>query len=90
MSVHSSTHITHEDSVEILSVNKKHGTEAGFSERYAGMREYAHKKFVPAIQRAKADDDKQEEFTSVASNLGIAGWILTELALRVSDLADRR
>ena len=90
MSAHSSTQITHEDSVAILSVSKKNITEAEISQRYSGLREYAHKKFIPAIKRAKEDDDKQEIFTSAAGNLVAAGWILTELALRVSNLADTR
>jgi hypothetical protein len=54
------------------------------------LREFAHKKFIPAIKRARDDDDNQDTFTSTAGNLGMAGWILTELALRVAELADKK
>jgi hypothetical protein len=65
-------------------------SEVKLSEGRMGLREFAHKKFIPAIKRAKDDDDAQEVFTSSAGNLGTAGWVLTELALRVAELADKK
>ena len=54
------------------------------------MRSFAHKKFMAAINRANDDDDKQLGFTSSAANLGTAGWLLTDLALRVAELSVKK
>ena len=65
-------------------------SEVKLSAERTGLREFAHRKFMPAIKRASNDDDAQGTFTSSASNLGTAGWILTELALRVAELSDKK
>lgn len=65
-------------------------SEVKLSDERTNLREFAHRKFIPAIKRAKDDDDAQDTFTSTAGNLGTAGWILTELALRVAELSDKK
>ena len=89
MSSHPTTTQTkHDNSTQAL--NKKENSGPALSEGHLGLREFARRKFTPAIKRAKDDDDRQAVFTSAAGNLVTAGWILTELALRVSELADKR
>lgn len=92
MSSHQSTQASqeekHEESASYLSRTLHAKVE--LSDTRMKYREFAHKKFIPAIKRANDDDDKQESFTTTAEDLGKAGWILTELALRVADLAERR
>jgi hypothetical protein len=88
MTTHSPTQTSHEDSTGLLS--RTLHSEVKLSDERMTLREFAHRKFIPAIKRAKDDDDAQASFTSSAANLGTAGWVLTELALRVAELADKR
>lgn len=88
MSSHPTSHTSHDENATLLA--KTMHAEVELSEDRMRLREYAHRKFIPAIKRARDDDDAQATFTSTASNLGTAGWILTELALRVAELADKR
>lgn len=86
MSPNSSPHVSHEEE----PVTAKRVSMEDLSPERMEYRELAHRQFVPAIERARDDDDKQERFTSTAANLGKAGWVLTKLALRVAQLAERR
>lgn len=88
MSSHPSTQATHDEGTTLLSKTLRPVVE--LSDARMELREFAHKKFIPAIKRARDDDDNQDTFTSTAGNLGMAGWILTELALRVAELADKK
>jgi hypothetical protein len=54
------------------------------------LRNYAHLKIMPAVQRALRDDNSQQTFTSAATNLATGGWIMTELALRIADLSAKK
>lgn len=75
-----------QDSSQSLIARTLH-SEVELSKELEALRIFAHKKFMPAIRRAQIDDDAQPVFTSAASNLASAGWVLTELALRVSQLS---
>lgn len=88
MSSHPTSHATHEENTTLLS--KTLHSEVALSDARMELREFAHRKFIPAIKRARDDDDAQDTFTSSASNLGMGGWILTELALRVAELSDKK
>lgn len=88
MSPHVSSQATHEDNTQLLA--RTMHSEVKLSDGRMNLREFAHRKFIPAIKRAKDDDDAQGAFTSTAGNLGTAGWILTELALRVAELAESK
>lgn len=88
MSSQSTPHVTHEENAGLLA--RTMHSEVKLSQGRMGLREFAHRKFIPAIKRAQDDDDAQDTFTSSASNLGTAGWILTELSLRVAELADKK
>ncbi len=88
MSSHVSSQAAHEDNAQLLA--RTLHSEVKLSEERMNLREFAHRKFIPAIKRAKDDDDAQDVFTSTGGNLGTAGWILTELALRVAELSDKR
>lgn len=83
-----SSPMLHEGNVSFFS--KTLSPEVPISEELMGMRNSAHKKFVPAVDRARQDDSKQDGETSSAENLGKAGWILSELALRLVDLSKKR
>ncbi len=88
MTQHSSIQISHEENTNLGS--RTLHSEVALSEERMKLREFAHRKFMPAINRANDDDNKQPSFTSSASKLGTAGWILTELALRVAELSEKR
>lgn len=88
MSSHVSSQAAHEDNAQLLA--RTLHSEVKLSEGRMNLREYAHRKFIPAIKRARDDDDAQGTFTSAAGNLGTGGWILTELALRVAELSDKK
>lgn len=88
MTPHPSSHTSHEENASLLA--RTAHSEVKLSSERMEFRELAHRKFIPAIKRAKDDDDAQLAFTSSASNLGTAGWVLTELALRVAELAEKR
>ncbi len=88
MTSYPSSNTSHEENRELL--NRTLYTEVDLSESRIGFRDFAHKKFIPAIERAKNDDDQQSMFTSSAGNLGTAGWVLTELALRVAELSEKK
>jgi hypothetical protein len=87
MTPHSSPHALHE---EAPTLAKKVSMEVPLSQERMEYRELAHRQFVPAIKRARDDDDAQETFTSTAANLGKAGLVLSELALRIAELAEKR
>ena len=88
MTPHPTSHTAHEDNATLLS--RTLHSEVELSEGRMSLRDFAHRKFIPAIKRARDDDDAQKSFTSTATNLGTAGWVLTELALRVAELADKK
>ena len=88
MSSQSTQQVTHEENTGLLA--RTMHSEVKLSEECVALREFAHRKFIPAIKRARDDDDAQDTFTSSASNLGLGGWILTELALRVAELSDKK
>jgi hypothetical protein len=88
MSSHQSTQTEYEDKISFFS--RTLHPEVEISEELMKLRESAHKKFVPAVDRARQDDAKQQRETSGAENLGKAGWILSELALRLVDLSKKR
>lgn len=79
MSLHSSSHSTHHEVVASQA-------DLDFKE----LRDMARRKYIPAIQRAKVDDDRQAVFTSSAANLATGGLILAELALRVAENVEKR
>ncbi len=85
---HPSPQVTHDENTTLLSKTLRPAVE--LSPELMELREFAHKKFIPAIKRARDDDDNQDTFTSAAGNLGLAGWMLSELALRVAELADKK
>ncbi len=88
MAQHATSHTSHDDNASLLA--RTMHSEVTLSEGRMSLREFAHRKFIPAIKRARDDDDAQKSFTSTATNLGTAGWVLTELALRVAELADSK
>ncbi len=88
MSSHPTSHSMHEENATLLS--KTLHSEVDLSDARMGYRDFAHRKFIPAIKRAQDDDDAQDTFTSTGSNLATGGWILTELALRVAELAEKK
>jgi uncharacterized protein YhbP (UPF0306 family) len=88
MSSSTSNHVTGAEHESLLS--KTLHSEVALSDSRMALREFAHRKFIPAIKRAQADDDTQQTFTSAATNLAMAGWILTELALRAAELAEKK
>jgi hypothetical protein len=88
MSSQSTQQVTHEENTGLLA--RTMHSEVKLSEARLELRDFAHRKFIPAIKRAQDDDDAQDTFTSSAGNLGTAGWMLTELALRVAELSDKK
>lgn len=88
MTPHSPSTMSRENNLSLS--NETMQPNVGFSGERIKMRSFAHKKFMAAINRANDDDDKQLGFTSSAANLGTAGWLLTDLALRVAELSVKK
>ena len=88
MMQHSTSQTSHEENIGLGS--RTLHSEVSLSAKRTELREFAHRKFMPAISRANDDDNKQPSFTSSARKLGTAGWMLTELALRVAELSEKR
>lgn len=87
MTLHASPHASQDTSASLIA--RTLHSEVELSPELEGLRGFAHKKFMPAIRRAQTDDDAQGVFTSSATNLATAGWMLTELSLRVSELSKK-
>jgi len=87
MSSHSSSQSIQEGNV---SVSIAGDFDDNLPESLRVMGDFAHRKITPAIARARSDDNKQEAFTSAATNLATGGLIMAKLTLRMAGLHEKR